>query len=59
MWVRATSPVRFSENPNLPQAFPELNSSGPLRCPRLQLRGSAGFSPASQFSSSEENARPV
>jgi hypothetical protein len=45
------------ETPFLPRAFPELNSSGPVRCPRLQLRGSAGFAPASLSSSNEEDAR--
>jgi len=29
----------------------------PVLCPRLQLRGSAGFAPASLSSSSEEDAR--
>ena len=35
-----------SRNPVLPRPFPD-SSSGPRRCPRLQLRGSAGFPPAS------------
>ena len=35
----------------------QIQSSGRLRCPRLQLRGSAGFAPASLSLSSERNAR--
>ena len=46
-----------SETPLLPRAFPEVDSSGPVRCPRLQLRGSAGFAPASLSSSNKEDAR--
>jgi len=34
------------EHSTLPRPFPDF-SSGPRRCPRLQLRGSAGFAPAS------------
>ena len=58
--------ARVPQNHPVPaSAFPE-NSSGPRRCPRLQLRGSAGFAPASLFFSTadfdfqprrEENAR--
>src|SRR5579872_7453391 len=48
--------ARDSKSVVWPQAFPDL-SSGPVRCPRLQLRGSAGFAPASLFFSCEKNAR--
>jgi len=41
----------------LASGLPRANSSGPVRCPRLQLRGSAGFAPASQSSLSKEDAR--
>jgi len=53
---RASSPVHSVPHSALPQAFPE-KSSGPVLCPRLQLRGSAGIAPASLSSSSEEDAR--
>src|SRR6185437_16733283 len=35
-------------HPLQPRPFPDC-SSGPRRCPRLQLRGSAGLAPASLF----------
>jgi len=41
----------------LASGLPGASSSDPVRCPRLQLRGSAGFSPASLSLSSERNAR--
>jgi hypothetical protein len=45
MWVGHSCPTN-PEIQFLPQAFPD-HSSGPVLCPRLQLRGSAGFAPAS------------
>jgi len=44
--------------PTPPAAFPEF-SSGREQCPRLQLRGSAGFTPASLSLPSGKDARPV
>jgi hypothetical protein len=44
-------------HPVQPAVFPGFVPSGRRRCPRLQLRGSAGFTPASLFSPSGENAR--
>jgi hypothetical protein len=40
-----------------PAVFPEFVPSGRRRCPRLQLRGSAGFTPASLSSPSGKDAR--
>src|SRR5437763_1459096 len=56
MEERASSPVHAVPHSALPQAFPE-KSSGPVLLPRLQLRGSAGISPASLSSPHEEDAR--
>jgi hypothetical protein len=53
---RASSPVYSVPHSALPRAFPE-KSSGPVLCPHLQLRGSAGIAPASLSSSSKEDAR--
>ncbi len=49
--------ARHSTIQILASGLPRANSSGPVRCPRLQLRGSAGFAPASQSSLSKEDAR--
>ena len=49
-------PFTLALNRSSPQAFPD-RSSGPRLCPRLQLRGSAGFAPASLSSPSEEDAQ--
>jgi hypothetical protein len=45
------------QHPVTPPAFPGLTPSGRWQFPRLQLRGSAGFSPASQSSPSGKDAR--
>jgi hypothetical protein len=43
--------------PMLAAGLPRNLSSDRRRCPRLQLRGSAGFTPASQFPSERTEMR--
>ena len=44
-------------HPMQPAVFPGFVPSDRRRCPRLQLRGSAGFTPASLSSPSGKDAR--